>query len=219
MNDFEKPPVPQVFYMPTWTKAELEVIAPSFPNVNHAWCDRLPILGGIPPYVLEDTKWTPTVILEAACKICLLDDCIKEICLDSIITEKSEGVHSLVHVTSVSPYTESSVCYASPTALNIIVQRKVIEARRNMQGLLASCEGNPLTATLCGYVFEPYAIELLERGDTFTCRQLVNRNTKIQPIYTTLIILLSKKIVVDHVLCNQTLNQFYVPKTKKLYSN
>jgi hypothetical protein len=88
VNDFKKPPVPQVFYMPTWTMAELEVIAPSFPNGNHEWCDHFTILGGIPQYVLEDIKWTPTAILEAACKICLLDDCIKEIGLDSIITEK-----------------------------------------------------------------------------------------------------------------------------------
>jgi hypothetical protein len=34
VNDFKKPPVPQEFYMPTWTKAELEEIAPLFPNAT-----------------------------------------------------------------------------------------------------------------------------------------------------------------------------------------
>jgi hypothetical protein len=67
------------------------------------------ILGGISRHVLEDTTQSPTAILEAACKNCSLDDCIKEIGLDSTITEKSKVIHSLVHVTSVPPFTESSV--------------------------------------------------------------------------------------------------------------
>jgi hypothetical protein len=79
-----------------------------------------------------------------------------------------------------------------------------------MRDLLNSCEGNPLTAALCGYIFEPYAIELLDRGGTFTCRQLVHGNNNIQPIETTLNIPPSKKTVVDRVLPNQTDNQLYV---------
>jgi hypothetical protein len=106
------------------------------------------------------------------------------------------------------------VCYASQTALNIIVRLKGIEAMRRMRGLLASCNGNPLSAALCGYIFEPYAIELLERGGTFTCRQLVRGNTKIKPIEITLDIPPSTKIVVDRVLPDQTVDQLYVPKTK-----
>jgi hypothetical protein len=213
VNDFKKPPVPQIFYMPIWTEAELEAIAQLFPHATN-WRERFSILGGIPRHVLEDTSYAPREILEAACANCSLDDCIKEIGLDSMITEKSKAVHSLVHITSDPPFTKSSVCYASPTALNIIVQHKVIEARLNMRDLLASCEGNPLTATLCGYVFEPYAIELLERGGVFTCRQLVCGNTKIQPIETTLDITPSEKVVVDRVSPHQTLDQLYVPKTK-----
>ncbi len=60
-------------------------------------------------------------------------------------------------------------------------------AKCHMRELLTSCEGNPLTAALCGYVFEPYAIELLEKGGDFTCRQFVG-NTKIKPDYTRLYI-------------------------------
>jgi hypothetical protein len=33
-NDFNKPPVPQIFYVPIWTKAELEAIAPLFPHAT-----------------------------------------------------------------------------------------------------------------------------------------------------------------------------------------
>jgi hypothetical protein len=83
-----------------------------------------------------------------------------------------------------------------------------------MRDLLASCAGNPLSAALCGYIFEPYAIELLERGGTFTCRQLVRGNTKIKPIEIPLDIPPSTKIVVDSVLPDQTVDQLYVPKTK-----
>ena len=78
---------------------------------------------------------------------------------------------------------------------------------------MAVCEGNPLTATLCAYIFEPYALQLLEKGGTFTCRQLVHRNTRIKPGEFILEILSSIKTVVDKVLRNQASNQLYVPKT------
>jgi len=66
---------------------------------------------------------------------------------------------------------------------------------------------------LCGYIFEPYAIELLEKGGTFKCRELVHGNKRIKPDETTLNIPLSIKTVVDKVVPNQTRNQLHVPKT------
>ena len=48
VNDFKKPPAPQNFYMPIWTEAELEAIAPLFPHSANEWCDGFEILGGIP---------------------------------------------------------------------------------------------------------------------------------------------------------------------------
>jgi hypothetical protein len=212
VNDFKKPPVPQEFYMPTWTKAELEEIAPLFPNATE-WRDRFENLGGIPRHVLEVTARPPTQMLEAACTDCSLDDCIKKIGMNSTSTEKSKVVHLLVHVASTAPYTDSSVCYASQAALNVIVRNKGNEAKRRMSEILASCQGNPLIAALCGYIFEPYAIELLEKGGTFKCRELVHGNRRIKPDETTLNIPLSIKIVVDKVVPNQTRNQLHVPKT------
>jgi len=212
VNDFRKPPVPQEFYMPTWTKAELEEIAPLFPNATE-WRGRFENLGGIPRHVLEVTTRPPTQMLEAACTDCSLDDCIKKIGMNSTITERSKVVHLLVHVTSTSPYTDSSVRYASQAALNVIVRNKGNEAKRRMSELLASCQGNPLIAALSGYIFEPYAIELLEKGGTFKCRVLVHGNKRIKPDETTLNIPLSIKTVVDKVVPNQTRNQLHVPKT------
>jgi hypothetical protein len=214
VNDFKKPPVPQTFYMPIWTETELAVIAPLFPNSDNEWRERFRILGGIPRHVLEDTKDSPTAILGAACKKCSLDNCIEEIGIDSAITDKSKVIHSLVHITSAPPFETSSVCYASQAALNIIVQHKEQKARLRMRDLLASCEGNPLTAALCGYIFEQYAIELLEKGGEFPCRQLFHGNKKIKPDDMTLQLQSSNKIVADRVMHNQTLNQLYVPKTK-----
>ncbi|KAL3779742.1 hypothetical protein HJC23_001993 [Cyclotella cryptica] len=212
VNDFKKPhPVPQVFYMPTWTEAELEKIAPLFPAVKNEWRGRLTILGGIPRDVLEITTQTPTSILEAACYKCSLEDCLKNISITSRITEKA-AVHSLVHMSSIPPFTESSLCCASPTALDIIVRRKAKEARHKYSELLG--KSHPIAAALFRYIFEPYAVELLERGGTFTCRRLVDGNNRFSGIETTLDIPPSKKIVVDKVLPNLTLNQLYVPKTK-----
>jgi hypothetical protein len=95
VNDFNKPPVPQEFYMPTWSEAELEAIAPFFPNATE-WRDRFEHLGGIPRHVLEVTTRPPTQMLEAACTDCSLDDCIKKIGINSTITEKSKGYYYLL---------------------------------------------------------------------------------------------------------------------------
>ena len=212
LNDFKKPPQPQIFYMPLWTEPELENISSCFPSAID-WHTRFEILGGIPRHVLESTDVHPTALLETACKQCDLKDCIKSIGMNSTITDKSKVVHSLVHMTSVSPFTESSVCYASDAALNVIIRNKGNEAKRKMRDLLDSCEGNPLTAALCGYVFESYAIELLEQGGVFKCRELVHANTKIKPRDTEQHIPPSMKTVVDKVEPDQPHHQLHVPKT------
>jgi hypothetical protein len=160
VNDFKKNLQVKTFFIPVWTEAELKAIARLFPN-SHGWCRRFEILGGIPRKVLEDTELTPMQILEAACSDCTLDDCIRKINLDNSSTEKPKVVHNLIHMTSVHPFTESSVCYASPTALNLIIKKKGGDARLKMRELLESCEENPLIAVLCEHIFELYAIELL----------------------------------------------------------
>ena len=200
VNDFKKPPVPQIFYMPIWTETELGVIAPLFPFSANAWRERFEILGGIPRHVLEDTTQSPIYMLEAACADCSLDDCIKKIGINSTITGKSKVIHSLVHMTSDPPFTNSSVCYASQTALDTICRQKGMEAKHQMHNLLAACDGNPLTAALCGYIFEQYAIGLLGKGGKFSCRKLFRGNKKMKPDDTMLDIRPSDKIVADRVL-------------------
>jgi hypothetical protein len=75
VNDFKKPPRPQVFYMPLWTETELVTIAPCFPAAID-WHNRFTILGGIPRHVLEDTSQTPEKMIEDGCAAWSLDACI-----------------------------------------------------------------------------------------------------------------------------------------------
>jgi hypothetical protein len=85
---------------------------------------KILILGGIPRHVLEYTNVGPTKILELACTDCSLDDCIKGISTYSTITEK-QGFFIpwfTLHLILLS------VCYASPTAVSIIIKEKGLEA-------------------------------------------------------------------------------------------
>jgi len=208
VNDFVKPPLPHYYYMPLWNEAELECIAHCF-DFNIDWRERYKYLGGIPRHIFEETTMTPVELIESACDQCNLDDCIKIIGLRSTITEKSKHIYCLVHLTSSDPYTQSSVRFASQEALNIIVQKKGNDAKRRMTSLLESCSGNPLTAALCGYIFEPHAIGLLERGGTFRCRKLEKDSPEFE-----LHVKPSEKRVVDRVLSSQLRDQLYVPRTK-----
>ncbi len=213
VNDFKKPPVPQVFYMPIWKESELEKIAPLYPEANNDWSDRFTILGGIPRLIFEDRTKSPTEILNAACAACSLDDCMKIIGIDSSITENSKASHALVHISSKSPFTTHSMKFASPIAEGIIIKFKTGAARHRIQELLAYVEGNTVASVLCGYIFERHAIELLEKGGTFTYRKLVRGNTQTPPD-EEMDIPPSTKIIADKVLREHTFNQIYVPKRK-----
>ena len=213
VNDFRKAPTVQEFYMPIWTEEELDVIAPCFPGAID-WRRRYDVLGGVPRLVLENTSKDPVAIIEDACRRCSLDDCMEVIGLSSSIKETSKVVHALVHVTSSYPFTDSSVSFASEVALRTIVRKKWKEAVRDMRILLEACDGNPLSASLCGYIFEPYAIELLEKGGEFRCRQLFHGNKRDLPEEGKLTIPPSKKLTVDRVSEGQTLKQLYVPTSR-----
>ncbi|KAH9084455.1 hypothetical protein LEN26_003971, partial [Aphanomyces euteiches] len=198
INDFQKPPEPYTYFMPLWTEAELQLIAPSFPEVCE-WKTRFVLLGGIPRSVLEKTSRKASKILDAACVECDLNDCMKVVGCDSTITPASKIMHTLIHINSIEPYTSSEVQFASQAALDKIVRHNMIMAKRFMQELLSSCDRHPFTAALCGHIFEVYAIELLEKGGTFECRQLLHKNNNKQPTQMQLNIPSSTKIVADQV--------------------
>jgi hypothetical protein len=200
--------------MPIWNKEELEEIAGFFKVSSEEWLERFRILGGIPRNVLERTGRDPTQILEAACSNATLEECIKRIGPNSEISEKSNVIHCLIHMNSTAPFTDYSVSYASETALNIIAEAKLDEAKKKMRGLLESCEREPLTSTLLGYIFERYAIEKLAEGGTFKCRRLLAGKKKGNPEESTIDIKGSEQIFAERVSCDHIANQLYVPKSK-----
>lgn len=217
-NDFKKEePEPLWNYMPIWTEEEMQNLATNcFPGRNDTWRQRFEILGGVPRFVFEKIRTDATELVLIACTQCDLNDVIRIIGPHSTISDKTKVVHTLIHMDSVAPFDECSVQYASQTVLEIIVRKKGDEARREMQSLLASCNGNPLASALCGYIFEPYAIDLLEKGGTFTCRQLVHGNTRDITANFELEIPPSINVrqTADNVETGQSPNQLYVPKTK-----
>ena len=212
VNDFKKPPVPQIFYMPLWSEEELKVIASGFTIDD--WKQRFKILGGIPRHVFEVTDTDPRRFLEDGCKQCELNDFIKIIGLESYLTEKSTAIHRLVHMASACPYNSCEVRFASEAALDIIVRNKHLDDKSKMEGLLASCAGNPLAASLCGYIFEPYAVNSLAKGGEFKCRQLVHGNKKAKPAEVEISLPARDKVIVEGVEANQNPNQLHLPRSK-----
>ena len=115
---------------------------------------------------------------------------------------------------SREPYSTTSVQYASPKVLECIVKEKGDLARRKLRSLLAANDGSPLISAFCGYIFEPYALDLIERGGHFSCRHLVHGNTKTQPPPSTIFIPASTREIADCVSSDQSLNVLFVPKTR-----
>jgi hypothetical protein len=175
ISEFKKqPPTPNVFYMPLWSKEELAEIAHLYPHAAAVWVNRFDCLGGVPRLVLQDIETHPQTLLMSACNSCSLDDCIMLVSIYSEINSNTKIAQKLIHIKSQAPYKEYEVVYASELALQVIARTKWKSDRATMQNLLGSCDGNPLAQSLCGYVFETYGMDLLEKGGTFVCRKLLS---------------------------------------------
>ena len=109
---------------------------------------------------------------------CLINGCMKIIGIDSSITENLKASHALVHISSKSPFTTHSM---SPTAKSIIIEFKTGTAKHKIEELLAYVKGNKVALVLWGYIFKWHAIEVLEKGGTFTYQMLVHGNMQTPP--------------------------------------
>ncbi|OWY91614.1 LOW QUALITY PROTEIN: Crinkler (CRN), partial [Phytophthora megakarya] len=161
--------------MPLWTGEELAKIAPMYPSAADVWQNRFECLGGVPRLVLQDIRKDPQELLTNACTSCSLDDCIMLVSIDSEISSKTKI--SLIHIHSQEPYQDDEVAYASDLAMSVIARTKWVSDRAKLQQLfavLATSDGNRLVQALCGYIFEPYCMNLLEQGGTFTYRELLS---------------------------------------------
>jgi hypothetical protein len=213
VNDFMKPPVPEEYYMPVWSRYEMGEIASLFENSTN-WESRFEVLGGVPRFVLENTTRNPTEILEQACDDCDLDRCIRRISLNSIISGKSKVIHHLIHVTSHYPYSQSSVCYASTAAIEIIVKKKLMHVKRDLESFLRCYESELLYSSICGHIFELHVAKILGKGGTFTCRELVHGTVKDRTPDTSITIPSSNKIIVKKVELNQTELKLDIPQSE-----
>ena len=229
IGDFKKlVPTPDVFYMPLWTKEELATIASLYPTAADVWEKRFECLGGVPRLVMQDIESDPEALLFSACNSCSLDDCIMPVSIYSEINSKTKIIQTLIHIHSQEPYREYKVAYASELAMQVIARTKWQSDRTKMQSLLGSCDRNPLAQSLCGYIFEPHAMDLLEQGGTFVCRRLLSgaemrkrdsakrkRGTPDSEDEETIVIprSLQPRQTVDRVKVGQLANQLYVPRT------
>ncbi len=157
-------------------------------------------------------------MIRQACIDFDIEKCLRIGSAELVVSPKNPIAHRLVHIKSQYPYNRlsSNAVFASATALNTMIYEHGKISKYRMEQLLATCEGNPLTASLCGLIFEPFAMEMLEKGGTFKCRQLVSGRTKKMPetVDITIPPSTSARIVVDKVEKGQASEQLYVPKSK-----
>ncbi|POM63627.1 Crinkler (CRN) family protein [Phytophthora palmivora] len=159
-------PVPEVFCLPLWTKDELAAI------VHLTLMQQC--LRGIPRLVLQDIQTDTKSLLMSACNYCSLDDTISMVSVDSPVSQSAKHVQRLIQMQSEEPYREykKKVVYASELAVEVVAEKKWRLDSINMQCHLGSCYGNSLAQSLCSFILEPYALDLLDQGGTFICREL-----------------------------------------------
>lgn len=205
-------PTPPVFYMPLWSRAELQTIAPQYP-LSIDWVHRFEVLGGVPRLVLQIIDSPPETVLLNACAECSVEQCINAVNIDSEVTNKTKIAQTLIHIQSVSPFTAKTNQYASDVALRTIARNKWTTDRIKMQSLLSSCSANTLAGSLCGYIFEPFAIEKLEAGGRFTCRELVTGNIQNREEPITIPVSIKPHLIVENVVAGQAKKLLHLPLT------
>ncbi len=191
-----------------------------FPNAKDVWLYRAEVLGFIPRYVVEKTSEDANETILVACKSCTLDQCFSAVGEHGTIGDKSLDIlHRIVHLISESPYRKCVLAFASSAALDVIIYQHGLNNKRKLLTLLKSDEGISRLAATYGLFYEPYAMDQLERGGDFKCRQLVDKRmkkTSEKPEKPELKITGSEKVrvVAEKVEVGQTQLQLHVPRSK-----
>ena len=144
------------------------------------------------------------------CMACSLEDVTRVISIDSCVQCETK----FIHLRSKAPYTEAEVCYASPYAIEIIVNTHWYHCYSNIQNLLRDADWNSLVSSLCRYIFDAHVKKVLEKGGEFDCRELVAVGTEKKPTVKITVPPSSEPaIVVTNVATDQKYNQLYVTNT------
>ena len=205
------------FFMPIWSEGELTTLSSMYPNAVD-WYERFNILGGIPQWVFESTE-DPRKLLENACKVCSLEDCLSAFSYYSYVLEDFHALHHLIHIESSDPFTRVTLSFASPEAMKLLAKVQAQNAKLNMASLLMYCNQNPLTAAFCTHYFQQYVIQLFEVGGTFHCSEVSQQGiNRSETTGTTITIKKQTRAIIHEVHCNQEPDQLYVPKSRNVAS-
>jgi len=105
INDFKKPnPSPKFFYMPVWSKDELDLLYRETYSEVSDWLNRFEILGGIPRLVFDELGQDPSDLVESASFYFDLTLTVDIVGTNAHFTDKLKVVHSIVHIHSEEPY-------------------------------------------------------------------------------------------------------------------
>ncbi len=173
LNDFVKNGC-SYYYMPVWDKAEMEAVAPMYPNAID-WEDSYNILGGIPRFVFQQAvsvERAKTLVRDAVGRS-NTNDLFTRASVDDMLTlgYTSKYFHRAVHIMSYSPFVEHTFKFSSDFASVCACQKNREEVQRFLNDLVGSEYPSQL-GTFVGTKFQEFALQKLQAGGEFECVEL-----------------------------------------------
>jgi hypothetical protein len=148
-------------------------------------------------------------LLEAACRQCDLDDCIKE-WWNHYITDKFQVVRGRT-AWHLNTYSQNPLLSSHQLHWISLLNTKGTEAKRKMSELLASCAGKPSYCCTMWIYFEPHAIVLAEGALILQvgARKHERNKTLMKRLLHHYIISETKLLTMFHqIKLNQTMHTF-----------
>ena len=166
--------------MPTWSWEEIQAarqhIFSSQPAADVA--SRYSRWGGIPRFVLQKTDAADQALLQKALNECSLGDLTNSM---SNLSSGSKISHRLLHVTVEADYLEGPVVFASDWVKGEVISRYLQLRQHEVHDFLVASGGEPTVAAFRGALWERYAHVALQRGGSFSCRDLQDVDVEAGP--------------------------------------
>ncbi len=173
LQEAKKRPQSLLRHMPTWNWGEMEAARKHIFIFNtqdeEAVASRYSKWGGIPRFVLQNTDSEDQALLQLALDECTIDNLTSGM-VD--LSSASEISHSLLHQTVEAGYLRGPVVFASDWVQAELINRYLHFTKHKVHDFLAASGGTPTIAAFRGALWERYAHVALQRGGTFSCRDL-----------------------------------------------
>ena len=166
-------------HMPVWSWEEIQAAR------QHIFSSQLEAdvgsrysrWGGIPRYVLELTDADDQALLTDALETCSLSDLASSMTYLSTGSMVSSRVtyyaHMLLHLTvEAGTYLQGPVVFASDWVQGELISRYPQFGQQEVQDFLAATVYKPSVAAFRGAIWERHAHAALQRGGSFSCRDL-----------------------------------------------